>query len=114
MAGNAGRRGAVRRGKKGATVNWRIAGRMGIAWLITLPSAGRVGALMWLIGHTIGGLAGAIVVFLVLLASSAWMYHRSRRSMVDHSNVNDEWVEGVTNRTLPEPVEVGAKVRSKR
>ena len=88
-------------GKKGATVNWRIAGRMGIAWLITLPSAGLVGALMWLIGHTIGGLAGAIVVFLVLLASSAWMYHRSRRSMVDHSNVNDEWVEQVTDRVLP-------------
>ena len=88
-------------GKKGATVNWRIAGRMGIAWLITLPSAGLVGALMWLIGHTVGGLAGAIVVFLVLLAASAWMYHRSRRSMVDHSNVNDEWVEQVTDRVPP-------------
>ena len=88
-------------GKKGATVRWRIAGRMVIAWLITLPSAGLVGALMWLIGHTIGGLAGAIVVFLVLLASSAWMYHRSRRSMVDHSNVNDDWVEQVTDGVLP-------------
>ena len=88
-------------GKKGATVNWRIAGRMGIAWLITLPSAGLVGAVMWLIGHTVGGLAGAIVVFLVLIGASAWMYHRSRRSMVDHSNVNDDWVERVTERRLP-------------
>lgn len=85
-----------------------------MAWGITLPAAGAMGALTWLIGHLIGGLLGPIVIFLILVALSAWMYVHSRRQPVDHNNVNDEWVEGVTNRTLPEPVEVGAKVRSKR
>ena len=33
-----------------------VAGRMVAAWLITLPAAGVVGALMWWIGHLIGGL----------------------------------------------------------
>jgi len=88
-------------GKKDATVNWRIAGRMLIAWVITLPSAGLVGAAMWLVGHTIGGLAGALVIFAILIAASAWMYHHSRRTQVDHRNVNDEWVEQVTDRVVP-------------
>ncbi len=101
-------------GKRGAKVNWGVAGRMLMAWGITLPAAGAMGALTWLIGHLVGGLLGPIVIFLILVALSAWMYVHSRRQPVDHNNVNDEWVEGVTNRTLPEPVEVGAKVRSKR
>ena len=88
-------------GKKDATVNWRIAGRMLLAWLITLPAAGLVGAAMWLIGHTIGGLAGALVVFAILVAAAAWMYRHSRKTQVDHRNVNDEWVEQVTDRVLP-------------
>jgi PiT family inorganic phosphate transporter len=88
-------------GKKDATVNWRIAGRMLLAWLITLPAAGLVGAAMWLIGHTIGGLAGALVVFAILVAAAAWMYRHSRKTQVDHRNVNDEWVEQVTDRVVP-------------
>ena len=88
-------------GKKDSTVNWRIAGRMGMAWLITLPSAGLVGAAMWLVGHTIGGLGGALVVFAILVAASAWMYRHSRKTLVDHRNVNDEWVEQVTDRVVP-------------
>src|SRR4051794_27963577 len=31
-------------GRPGAQVRWRVAGRMGVAWLITLPAAGIVGA----------------------------------------------------------------------
>jgi len=81
-------------GKPGAQVRWRVAGRMVTAWLITLPAAGVVGALMWWIGHLIGGVAGAIVVFLILLALGGYMYLGSRRTPIDHNNVNDEW-EGV-------------------
>ncbi|MDT4995264.1 MAG: inorganic phosphate transporter, PiT family [Actinoplanes sp.] len=78
-------------GRTGAEVRWRVAGRMVAAWLITLPAAGVVGALMWWTGHLIGGPAGAIVIFVVLLAAAGLVYHRSRRAPVDHHNVNAEW-----------------------
>ena len=78
-------------GRRGALVRWRVAGRMVAAWLITLPSAAVVGAVMWWIGHLLGGLLGAGTIFIVLclLAGGFWM--RSRREPVDHHNVNDEW-----------------------
>jgi PiT family inorganic phosphate transporter len=82
-------------GKPGAEVRWRVAGRMVIAWLITLPAAGVVGALMWWIGHLIGGLAGALVIFVILLAAAGYMYMHSRRAPINHHNVNDEWQGGV-------------------
>ncbi len=78
-------------GRKGAKVRWSVAGRMVIAWLTTLPLAALVGAVMWYIGHFIGGLAGAIVVFLVICAAALAMYIRSRQNRVGHHNVNDEW-----------------------
>ena len=45
-------------GRPGALVRWRVAGRMVIAWCITMPSAGLVAACMWWIGDTVGGEAG--------------------------------------------------------
>jgi PiT family inorganic phosphate transporter len=80
-------------GKPGAQVRWRVAGRMVSAWLITLPAAGLVGAIMWYIGDALGGVAGAIVIFVVLLAAAGYMYLRSRKEPVGHHNVNDEWDE---------------------
>ncbi|GAA3220214.1 anion permease [Dactylosporangium siamense] len=78
-------------GRPGALVRWAVAGRMVAAWLTTLPAAAIVGAIMWWIGHAIGGLAGAIAIFLLLIAAAAYMYLRSRRQPVDHNNVNDDW-----------------------
>ena len=88
-------------GRKGATVRWGVALRMIVAWLITLPSAALVGALTWGIGHAIGGLAGAIVVCLILVVFSAYMFWRSRKNPVGHHNVNDEW-EGSPDEALSE------------
>lgn len=88
-------------GKRGAKVNWNVAARMLMAWGITLPAAALMGAVTWFIGHSIGGFAGALVVFLMLLAASVWMYLHSRKTRVDHKNVNDEWVENATDRALP-------------
>jgi PiT family inorganic phosphate transporter len=79
-------------GKPGATVRWRVAGRMVIAWLITIPAAAVVGAAMWWIAHVLGGsVLGAVVVTLVLIALAGVVYLRSRRAPVHSGNVNDEW-----------------------
>jgi inorganic phosphate transporter, PiT family len=78
-------------GKPGAEVRWGIAGRMVLAWLITLPAAGVVGALTWWVGDLLGGYAGPLVVFGLLIAASAFIYVRSRLQPVSAHNVNDEW-----------------------
>nr|WP_141847233.1 inorganic phosphate transporter [Lapillicoccus jejuensis] len=78
-------------GKRGAEVRWGVAGRMVAAWLITLPAAAVVGAVMWWVGHAIGGLAGALVVFVILVGMAGYMYARSRKQPVHAGNVNDEW-----------------------
>lgn len=100
-------------GKRGAKVNWSVAARMLLAWAITLPSAGLVGAAVWFVGNAIGGLLGAIVIFLILLAASAWMYLRSLKNRIDHRNVNDDWVEEVTERQLPDQPIVEPKRKSR-
>jgi PiT family inorganic phosphate transporter len=88
-------------GKPGAQVRWRVAGRMVAAWLITLPAAAVVGAVMWYVAHLFGGLAGAIVVFVILLLAAGYMYLRSRRQPVTHENVNDEWDGTAVEERVP-------------
>jgi PiT family inorganic phosphate transporter len=88
-------------GKPGAEVRWRVAGRMVAAWLITLPAAALVGAVMWYIGNLFGALAGAIVVFVILLLAAGFMYMRSRRTPVTHENVNDEWETRPADERVP-------------
>ena len=83
-------------GKPGAEVRWGVAGRMAVAWLITLPLSGFVGAITYWIVHLIGGYPGAIVGFSLLVAVSAAIYLRSRRAKVDHTNVNAEWEGSLT------------------
>jgi phosphate/sulfate permease len=83
-------------GKPGGEVRWGVAGRMVVAWLITLPSAGLVGAVTYWIVHLIGGYPGAIIGFGLLVAVSAAIYVRSRRVKVDHKNVNAEWKGDLT------------------
>jgi PiT family inorganic phosphate transporter len=78
-------------GRPGAQVRWRVALRMVIAWVITLPAAALVGAAMWWIGSLAGGAVGGILMFVVLIAVATVIYIRSRRSSVGAHNVNDEW-----------------------
>ncbi|MGC3955871.1 MAG: inorganic phosphate transporter [Propionicimonas sp.] len=78
-------------GRKGAEVRWGVAGRMGLAWLTTLPAAGLAGALMWWLGHLIGGTPGAVVVFVVMVVAWLAMWLHSRRDPIGKHNVNDEW-----------------------
>jgi phosphate/sulfate permease len=83
-------------GKPGGEVRWGVAGRMGVAWLVTLPLAGLVGAITYWTVHLIGGYPGAIIGFGLLVAVSAAIYIRSRRVKVDHKNVNAEWEGSLT------------------
>ncbi|MEV0249302.1 inorganic phosphate transporter [Nocardia sp. NPDC050712] len=100
---------------KGAEVRWGVMGRMVVAWLLTLPLAGVAGAICWAIAHFIGGLAGVLVVFAILIALSTLMWLRSRRNPVDTHNVN-EWpsstepvnVSEVETTVISTPDEVSA------
>ena len=76
---------------RGTPVRWSTAGRMVTAWATTFPIAALMGAAMWWIGDSIGGAAGATVVFLILSAVSYWIFRSSRREHVGADNVNDSW-----------------------
>jgi inorganic phosphate transporter, PiT family len=78
-------------GAPGGKVRWRVAGRMALAWLITLPCAGLVGALMYSFDLLLGPTFGPLAIFLVMVAIAVWMYRHSRRDAVHPGNVNDEW-----------------------
>lgn len=78
-------------GRPGAQVRWRVALRMVIAWVITLPAAALVGARMWWLGHLVGGAGGGLLMAAVLVAVAAYIYLRSRRDSIGAHNVNDEW-----------------------
>ena len=78
-------------GRPGAVVRWRVAGRMVVAWCLTMPAAGITGAVMWWVGHVVGGAAGAVVIMGLLIGVSVFMWLRSRRAPINPENVNDEW-----------------------
>jgi PiT family inorganic phosphate transporter len=91
-------------GKRDAEVRWSMAGRMATAWVLTLPSAGIVGALAFKAADGIGGSAGVSVIFVVLAAAATAFYMRSRGTAVHAGNVNAEW----TGSVAPAPVPVAA------
>ena len=64
---------------------------MVVAWALTFPIAAGMGALMWWVGHTLGGVPGALLVFAILCAAAGTMYHRSRLQHVGAHNVNEDW-----------------------
>jgi inorganic phosphate transporter, PiT family len=79
-------------GKPGGSVRWSVAGRMVVAWLITLPMAGAVGAATWYVGDLCGGGAlGALVMVAILVVLAGWMFNRSRREPINSDNVNEVW-----------------------
>ncbi|GGK77268.1 inorganic phosphate transporter [Ornithinimicrobium pekingense] len=75
-----------------ADVRWGVAGRMLVAWLITLPMAGLAGALTWWLGRLVGGGSFAAgVMTALLLAACWWMWRHSTRRPVNRHNVNEDW-----------------------
>lgn len=85
-------------GRKGAEVRWSVAGRMVVAWLITLPAAAIVGALTWLIGTGMNKLTGTqfigeMTVFALLVIFCFLMWRHSQKDNIDASNVAGDWDE---------------------
>ncbi|REJ06124.1 anion permease [Microbacterium bovistercoris] len=79
-------------GRRGSTVRWRTAGRIGLGWLLTLPAAGAVGAIaallvVWLDGW--GVIIDAIAAVVIIVG----LFLRSRRNAVTSSNAMSDVAE---------------------
>jgi inorganic phosphate transporter, PiT family len=85
-------------GRKGASVRWSTAGRMALGWVVTIPAAAVVGALMTALASI--GVVGVVLTTLVALAAILGIFLFSRRSGVESPNLDT--------------VEPGALVRPKR
>ncbi|MFJ8307456.1 MULTISPECIES: anion permease [unclassified Streptomyces] len=72
-------------GRKGGVVRWSTATRMVVAWCLTLPAAGLVGAGAEFL--TRQGAWGIAAVAVLLIAGSGVIWSLSRRQPVDHTNV---------------------------
>ncbi|MEC4017702.1 inorganic phosphate transporter [Streptomyces sp. H27-D2] len=73
-------------GRKGGVVRWSTAGRMVIAWGLTLPAAGLVAAGAALLADQGAWGIATVAVLAVLACGAIWL--ASRRKPVDHTNVN--------------------------
>ena len=78
-------------------VNWKVAARMLVAWLVTFPAAGLLGAAACALAVT--GLWGTVGVAAIALAVAGLILHLSRRNPVSASNVND--AKTVSLRSVP-------------
>ncbi|WP_432119238.1 inorganic phosphate transporter [Streptomyces sp. bgisy032] len=90
-------------GRRLARVRWGVAGRMAVAWVITLPAAALIGGLAAAVVRS-GGDVGTAVVAVSGAALAAGIVLVSRRNPVHAGNVND--APGTSLRTDP-PAKVG-------
>ncbi|OAH13253.1 inorganic phosphate transporter [Streptomyces jeddahensis] len=74
-------------GRKGGAVRWSTATRMFVAWGLTLPAAGLIGAAAEFL--TKQGTWGVVLTGALLVVGSAVIWGLSRRQPVTHDNVND-------------------------
>jgi len=74
-------------GKDRKAVRWRVAGRIAIAWLITLPAAAVMAAAAELIARI--GPIGIAIDAVIGVGVIVFIFVRSRRHKVDASNVTD-------------------------
>lgn len=79
-------------GRKGGVVRWSTATRMFVAWGLTLPAAGLVGAGAEFL--TKQGSWGVALVAVLLVAGSGVIWALSRRKPVDQHNVTADEIDG--------------------
>ena len=88
-------------GKKGNKVNWGVAARMLVAWLVTFPAAGLVGAAACALAKT--GLGGTIAVAVIAVIAALIIFRLSKRNPVNSGNVNEASevkINSNTNKTV--------------
>lgn len=85
-------------GKAGQKVNWGVAGRMLIAWLITFPCAGLLAAAACAVAKI--GMGGTIAVAVAAVVIALVIVRLSHRNPVNSANVNDS-SEVKINSTTP-------------
>jgi PiT family inorganic phosphate transporter len=85
---------------------------MAVAWLVTLPAAGIVGALSFWLSRAVAGattqLVGDGLIFLILVGLSFYIWWRAQQQKVDSKNVNADWDDS-TNSVVPAEVREAAK-----
>lgn len=86
-------------GKKGNEVNWGVAARMLVAWLVTFPCAGMMGALACALAKT--GILGTAAVVAIACVAAAVIFALSKRNPVNSKNVNESKTVKVT--AIPTP-----------
>ena len=74
-------------GKKGNKVNWGVAARMLVAWLVTFPAAGIVAALACALAKT--GVWGTVATVALGICVALIIFFLSKRNPVNSKNVND-------------------------
>ena len=74
-------------GKRGNKVNWGVAGRMVIAWLVTFPASGLVGAAACALART--GMGGTVAVAIIGLGAALVIFRLSKRNPINSANVNE-------------------------
>ena len=74
-------------GKKGSKVNWGVAGKMLVAWIVTFPAAGIVGALACALAKT--SVWGTVAVAFIACAGAFIIWRLSRRNPINSANVNE-------------------------
>ena len=92
-------------GRPGAKVNWMVARNIVAGWLLTLPSAAAVSAVVFAIIELLGGGAfGAIVVSLAMIIAASLLWRANRAHPVEPQ-------EAVSEHPAfgPEPVVFGAE-----
>lgn len=72
---------------KDTPVNWKVAGRMLIAWLVTFPAAAIVGAIACAVAKV--GMWGVIVVAVLAVIGALVIVRLSHRNPVNSMNVNE-------------------------
>jgi PiT family inorganic phosphate transporter len=75
-------------GRRGTSVRWRTAARVGIGWLFTLPASAAVGALTALIIRL--GMAGVVIDAVLGCLAAGMIFLGSRRNRITHLNAMSE------------------------
>lgn len=87
---------------RGTKVNWRVAARMVVAWLVTFPAAGILGALACMLTRT--GTLGTAATLVAAVLIALFIYRLANRNPVNASNVNNVNSPGSTpqNKITPD------------